>query len=153
MADSALPRDRDRYSACCTRLTVLGGAHPPLAHRVFADLDGSPIVANGKVKWGSFMFHYISGIESDAVTVVFEGEPVVVPKGTTAAAVALMRGDGAARTSPVLNSPRAPYCMMGACFECRMEIDGRPDVQGCLITVHDGMTIRRQCPGKDAGHE
>jgi len=99
------------------------------------------------------MFHYVSMIDADTVNVVFEGKSVAVPKGTTAAAVALMHGEGAIRTSPVLHAPRAPYCMTGTCFECRMEINGRPDVQGCLVTVHDGMTIRRQCRGKDSGHE
>jgi len=89
------------------------------------------------------MFHYISGTNRGTVNVVFEGKLVAVPKGTTAAAVALMHGDGVSRTSPDLHAPRAPYCMMGTCFECRMEIDGRPDVQGCLVAVRDGMTIRR----------
>jgi hypothetical protein len=99
------------------------------------------------------MFHYVSKIDADTVNVVFEGKSMAVPKGTTAAAVALMHGGGPIRSSPVLHAPRAPFCMTGTCFECRMEIDGLPDVQGCLVTVRDGMTIRRQCPDKESGHE
>ena len=48
------------------------------------------------------------------------------------------------RTTPVSGSPRAPYCMMGVCFDCLMEIDGVPNRQACLVTVAEGMRIRRQ---------
>ena len=33
--------------------------------------------------------------------------------------------------------------MMGACFECLLEIDGEPNRQGCMVPVRDGMTVRR----------
>jgi len=32
----------------------------------------------------------------------------------------------AVRTTPVSGEPRMPYCLMGVCFECLMEIDGCP---------------------------
>lgn len=41
-------------------------------------------------------------------------------------------------------SPRSPYCLMGVCYECMLEIDGEPNVQSCLITVREGMTVKRQ---------
>jgi predicted molibdopterin-dependent oxidoreductase YjgC len=34
--------------------------------------------------------------------------------------------------------------MMGVCFDCLIEVDGRPNVQGCMIAVRDGMAVRRQ---------
>jgi predicted molibdopterin-dependent oxidoreductase YjgC len=34
--------------------------------------------------------------------------------------------------------------MMGVCFECLVEIDGVPARQSCVVTVHDGMQVRRQ---------
>jgi len=34
--------------------------------------------------------------------------------------------------------------MMGVCFECLVEIDGRPNVQACMTPVRDGMAVRRQ---------
>jgi D-hydroxyproline dehydrogenase subunit gamma len=33
---------------------------------------------------------------------------------------------------------------MGVCFECLVEVDGRPGRQACLTMVRDGMVIRRQ---------
>ena len=39
---------------------------------------------------------------------------------------------------------RGPYCMMGTCFECLVEINGRPNQQACQTTICDGMCIRHQ---------
>jgi len=33
---------------------------------------------------------------------------------------------------------------MGVCFECLVEIDGRPNQQACQAMIRDGMQIRRQ---------
>ena len=48
------------------------------------------------------------------------------------------------RTTPISGSARAPYCMMGICFECLLEIDGLQNVQGCMTQVKEGMQIQRQ---------
>jgi predicted molibdopterin-dependent oxidoreductase YjgC len=48
------------------------------------------------------------------------------------------------RASPVSGAPRAPYCLMGVCFECLVEVDGVRDRQACLTTIRDGMRVRRQ---------
>jgi succinate dehydrogenase/fumarate reductase-like Fe-S protein len=48
------------------------------------------------------------------------------------------------RETAVSGGPRNPYCMMGVCFDCLVEIDGVPNRQGCMVAVRDGMRIRRQ---------
>ena len=48
------------------------------------------------------------------------------------------------RDTPVRGSERAPYCMMGVCFDCLAEIDGVPNRQSCMVPVPPGMRIRRQ---------
>ena len=78
------------------------------------------------------------------VRVTVDGRDVRVPAGTTAAAAALLAGLTVTRTSPVSDAPRAPYCMMGACFECLMEIDGVANRQACVVVVVEGMQIRSQ---------
>lgn len=78
------------------------------------------------------------------VNVTIDGLAFVVPAGASAAAAMLMHGNGATRTTPVSGEGRAPYCMMGVCFECLMEIDGEPNQQGCLVIVREGMRISRQ---------
>jgi hypothetical protein len=78
------------------------------------------------------------------VVVEVEGRAVAVPQGASAAAAALLAGLASTRTSPATGEPRAPYCMMGACFECLLVIDDEPSQQGCMVTVRPGMRIRRQ---------
>ena len=90
------------------------------------------------------MFALLPDTPQARLTVYFNGMAVAVPAGFTAAAVLLMHGEGATRTTPVSGEGRAPYCMMGVCFECLMEIDGEPNQQGCLVTVSEGMRINRQ---------
>jgi hypothetical protein len=78
------------------------------------------------------------------VSVTIDGRAVKVPAGLSAAAAVLAYGGGVTRTTPVSASPRAPYCLMGVCFECLMQIDGVPNQQGCLIQVRENMRIDRQ---------
>ena len=50
---------------------------------------------------------------------------------------------------PLTGERRAPFCMMGTCFECLVEIDGQPNRQACLTIVREGMDIKRQYPDKE----
>lgn len=90
------------------------------------------------------MFRRLDEPGGEPVTVYVEGKAVSVRAGDTAAAAALLAGLGHTRTSPVDGSTRAPYCMIGACFECLLVIDGVPSRQGCLVEVREGMRIERQ---------
>ena len=82
--------------------------------------------------------------ESGSVAITFDGRPLRVPAGASVAAALLAAGVERFRTTPVSNAPRAPYCMMGVCFECLVEIDGAQSRQSCLVTVEHGMVIRSQ---------
>lgn len=83
------------------------------------------------------------------VTLSFNDQALEVPAGISVAAALLMSGIHRFRATPVSESPRAPYCMMGVCFECLVEIDGAPNRQSCLIEVADGMRIRSQEGARD----
>jgi D-hydroxyproline dehydrogenase subunit gamma len=78
------------------------------------------------------------------VTVFVEGQPVTVSEGDSAASAALLSGLALTRTTPMSGAARAPYCMMGVCFECLMIIDGVGSRQSCLVPVKEGMRIERQ---------
>lgn len=78
------------------------------------------------------------------VAISFEGQAIEALDGDSVAAAVLSARPGFTRTTPARGGPRAPYCMMGVCFECLMEIDGVPNRQACLVQVRDGMTVRRQ---------
>ncbi|MDY3682907.1 (2Fe-2S)-binding protein [Bilophila wadsworthia] len=78
------------------------------------------------------------------VTITFEGEAIQVEEGTTVAAAVLDRAGGETRTTARKHDGRGPYCHMGVCYECLMEIDGVPNQQSCLIPVREGMSVKRQ---------
>lgn len=83
---------------------------------------------------------------SDTRTVgfAFEGRHVEAVAGQSLAAALLVAGVRDFRESPVNGRVGAPYCMMGVCFECLLEVDGQANVQSCLTPVRDGMRVRRQ---------
>lgn len=74
----------------------------------------------------------------------FEGRRLPARQGDTVAAALLANGAGHFRSTPVSASPRAPWCMMGVCFDCLVEIDGVANRQACLVPVTEAMRIRRQ---------
>jgi len=81
--------------------------------------------------------------------VYVDGERVVVEAGETVAAVLLRTAPHFARTTAVKGGRRAPYCMMGVCFDCLASIDGVASVQSCLVEVRQGMQIKRQMGRKE----
>jgi predicted molibdopterin-dependent oxidoreductase YjgC len=90
------------------------------------------------------MFKRLPEGRGDPVMIEFEGATVEARAGDTVAAAVLTVAPGHTRTTPVSGAPRLPYCLMGTCFECLMEIDGVPNRQACLTEVRDGMRVKRQ---------
>jgi predicted molibdopterin-dependent oxidoreductase YjgC len=90
------------------------------------------------------LFRPLYPAEGGTVALSFDGRPLQAPAGTTVAAALLASGVSAFRTTPVSGASRAPYCMMGACFDCLVEIDGVPNRQSCLVAVEPGMKVRTQ---------
>lgn len=69
-----------------------------------------------------------------------DGHPVCVQAGSSvAAALRVAGGMGVARTS-VTGQPRAPFCGMGVCQECRVLIDGKRRL-ACQTACAEGMRV------------
>jgi hypothetical protein len=85
-----------------------------------------------------------AGATEGLVEIEFNGRPLAVPGQGSVAAALLAAGALRFRSTPVSGAPRAPYCMMGVCFECLLEIDGVANRQACLVTIQPGMKIRSQ---------
>ena len=90
------------------------------------------------------MFTRITSENVEMVSISFDGHTVKVRKGLTVAAALLEANITSFRTTAVSGAPRAPFCMMGVCFDCLVVIDGMANQQSCLIEVRDGMRIERQ---------
>lgn len=78
------------------------------------------------------------------VTIYVDGQKIEARAGDSVAAAVLATKFNHTRTTPVTNAKRAPYCMMGVCFECLMEIDAIPNRQACMTIVKENMIINRQ---------
>lgn len=86
---------------------------------------------------------------AETVTIHLDGAAIAAPRGENLAAVLLSQGELATGTAPVTGAPRGPYCMIGTCFGCLVEIEGRGDVRACLTPVRDGLRVRRRARPRD----
>ena len=86
---------------------------------------------------------FVQSADADAqkVQIHFEGQPLNVPAGISVASALLMSGVRSFRSTPVSGASRAPYCMMGVCFECLVHVDGVPNQQACLVVPQEGMRV------------
>ncbi|WP_428352994.1 (2Fe-2S)-binding protein [Methyloprofundus sp.] len=90
------------------------------------------------------MFKQLPNSDAENYEVLLNGQKVLVPKGTTVAAMALVQGIRTTRTTPISASPRAPFCMMGVCYDCLMLIDGKANQRACATYVQPGMRVATQ---------
>ena len=99
------------------------------------------------------MFKRLQENDGEALTLELDGVACSARKGDMLSAVLLERDRGSCRVTPVGGAMRAPYCLMGVCFECLVEIDGVPNQQACMTPVQDGMKVRRQIGAADLAED
>jgi predicted molibdopterin-dependent oxidoreductase YjgC len=90
------------------------------------------------------MFRRLLEAAGGRIRMTIDGKPVEARAGDSVAAAMLAAGLGHCRTTPVSGAKRAPYCMMGVCFDCLVTVDGIGNRQGCLIEVREGMRVETQ---------
>ena len=90
------------------------------------------------------MFARLPDLPGTVVTFNLDGEACSAIAGESVAAALLAAGRLACRSTPVSGAPRGPFCLMGACQECLVEIDGRANQEACRVPVTAGMEVRTQ---------
>lgn len=80
------------------------------------------------------------GEDRALVAVSFAGQELRLPEGANLAAALLGAGITTFRHTPVSGAPRGPFCMMGACFDCLVEVDGISR-QACMMEVSEGLIL------------
>jgi D-hydroxyproline dehydrogenase subunit gamma len=90
------------------------------------------------------MFKRLPDIAGTTVAITIDGTPFSARQGDSVAAALLLAGHAVCGTTAVTGQKRAPYCLMGVCFECLVTIDGDGARQACLVSVRDGMRIETQ---------
>jgi predicted molibdopterin-dependent oxidoreductase YjgC len=88
------------------------------------------------------LFEPLPGSGEPTVEIQIDGRPHRVPSHYTVAAAMLAAGVTTCGTRPGGDAQRAPFCLMGLCFECLVEIDGIPNRHGCMTRVSPGMQVR-----------
>ncbi len=90
------------------------------------------------------MFKKVTEKTSATLQFFVDGKAVDGFEGETVASALMRLQPLYSRTTPVNGVRRAPYCMMGVCFDCLAIVDGVASVQTCLTPVRAGMRVERQ---------
>ena len=71
----------------------------------------------------------------------FDGEPVPFRPGQSVGAALWAHGVRAWRTTRG-GRPRGLFCGIGVCFDCLVQVDGRPDERACVTPCRPGAVVR-----------
>ncbi len=85
------------------------------------------------------------------VRITVDGHDVEARAGDSVAAALLAAGYASCRTTPVTGAARAPFCMMGVCFDCLVTVDGVGNRQGCMVEVREGLVVATQRGKRELG--
>ena len=84
------------------------------------------------------------------LTFTFDGESVGALEGETVAFALWGAGVRVLGHDERKGHPRGLSCGIGHCYNCRVTIDGVPDVRSCITPVREGMQVLSQ-NGPDKG--
>lgn len=99
------------------------------------------------------MFRLLDNTVPGLIEIELDGETVQVPAGISLAAAMFYLDALPGRLTRISASPRAPFCMMGICFECNVDIEGLGRQRACQLQVYPGMRVSRQLAEFETGSE
>ena len=73
-----------------------------------------------------------------------DGRTIEAYPGETVAAALLAVDIRTLRRTEKSGSPRGVFCGMGICFDCLINVDGRPHLRACLTEAKPGMDVTTQ---------
>ena len=88
------------------------------------------------------MFRELKEGSKKEVVFFFEGKKLSAFDGETLASALLRSGEIFFRESKN-NNFRGPYCMIGICFECLVDVDQMQSLQSCQVIVENNMQVKR----------
>lgn len=80
--------------------------------------------------------------EQQEVTFTFNGQTLTGRENESIAAALLASDIRTLRHHEESGSPKAIYCNIGHCFECRVTVNNKQGVRACLTPLKKGMTIQ-----------
>jgi predicted molibdopterin-dependent oxidoreductase YjgC len=89
----------------------------------------------------SAILQRIDGAPREPVAFVLDGRPCSALAGDTVLTAILVQADRL-RESDFCGAPRAGFCLMGACQDCWVELDGGERLRACTTLLEPGMQVR-----------
>lgn len=77
-------------------------------------------------------------------TFLFDGREVPFAEGQTIGAALAAAGVRAWRTTRFGGRPRGLFCGIGICFDCLLDVDGRPNQRACMVPARPGAVVNSQ---------
>nr|WP_246523079.1 (2Fe-2S)-binding protein [Neoroseomonas eburnea] len=77
------------------------------------------------------------------ISLTLEGAPIEAQQGDTLLTALLAAEAGHLRVSEFGDGPRAGFCLMGACQDCWVFVEGMGRVRACATLALEGMEVRR----------
>lgn len=75
------------------------------------------------------------------INFTFNGTSYIGFEGDTIASALLANGIRELRVHEETGAPRAIYCNIGHCFECRLTVDEMPGVRACMTEIKADMNV------------
>jgi predicted molibdopterin-dependent oxidoreductase YjgC len=95
------------------------------------------------------MFRRLETPAGRVVRITVDGATLVCREGDSVAAAMFADGMTACRKTAVSGVIRGPFCMMGVCYDCLVNIDGRANQQACMTQVREGMAVACQIGARE----
>jgi predicted molibdopterin-dependent oxidoreductase YjgC len=86
------------------------------------------------------LFHRIARTDHPAIAFVLDGTPHQGRHGDTLL-TAILQASDAVRRSEFSHAPRAGFCLMGACQDCWVALEGGERVRACTTPLLSGMRV------------
>lgn len=77
------------------------------------------------------------------ITLTLEGQAIEAQQGDTLLTALLAADAGHLRESEFGDGHRAGFCLMGACQDCWVMVEGMGRVRACATLAAQGMEVRR----------
>jgi D-hydroxyproline dehydrogenase subunit gamma len=84
----------------------------------------------------------VAETDRPALSFVLDGAPATALAGDTLL-TAILAADGYLRRSEFGDGPRAGFCLMGACQDCWVNVEGGGRVRACSTAVTEGLRVSR----------